>query len=59
MLDKNPNKRIGAKGMDELKQHIFFAEVDWKKVANKSIIPPKLPVKFSSKAMILHQKTSV
>ena len=46
MLDKNPNKRIGTKGMEELKQHIFFAEVDWKKVANKSIIPPKLPAKF-------------
>jgi hypothetical protein len=54
MLDKNPNKRLGAKGIEELKDHIFFAEVDWSKVSNKQIIPQKLPVKFSSKAIELH-----
>ena len=44
LLEKNPNKRLGSGGSEEVKQHEFFADVDWQKVYKKEIhmeIPPK------------------
>jgi serine/threonine protein kinase len=29
MLDMDPAQRIGARGYDEIKQHPFFAKIDW------------------------------
>ena len=29
LLEKNPQKRLGAGGIDEIKQHEFFYDTDW------------------------------
>ena len=43
LLNRNPKKRLGAgpNDADELKQHKFFTNVDWSKVASQSIPMPK------------------
>mgnify|MGYP000883667790 CR=1 FL=1 len=44
MLEKNKDKRIGAKGgMDEIFSHPFFKEVDFVKMINKELKPPYMP----------------
>jgi serine/threonine protein kinase len=42
MLEKNPEARIGAKSINVLKKHIFFADINWDKLLMKKYIPPKL-----------------
>jgi serum/glucocorticoid-regulated kinase 2 len=29
LLDRDPLKRLGAKGADEIKQHPFFHSINW------------------------------
>ena len=43
LLNRNPKKRLGAgpNDADELKNHKFFASVDWSKVGAQSIPMPK------------------
>jgi serine/threonine protein kinase len=43
LLQKDPKKRLGGGSRDaeEIKEHIFFEDVDWNKVYEKKIIPPK------------------
>jgi len=44
LLRKNPAIRLGSKnGAEEVKNHTFFKNVDWKKVYNKETIPPIIP----------------
>ena len=41
LMQNNPKLRLGAnKGMAEVKEHSFFKDIDWKKLANKEIKPP-------------------
>lgn len=36
LLEKNPEKRLGAKyGIQEIKDHQFFREINWKDIENK------------------------
>jgi serum/glucocorticoid-regulated kinase 2 len=40
LLEKDPKARIGFKnGIEELKQHKFFAEIDWSSLAKKIVAP--------------------
>ena len=42
LLDKDPKKRMGARcGSFEIKQHSFFAKIDWEKMIAKQYIPPE------------------
>ena len=45
LLIKNPNERIGCRagGVDEIKNHPWFAEIDWEKLLYKQIPPPYVP----------------
>lgn len=38
MLSKSPQHRIGG-GYEELKKHIYFDGLDWKKLISKNIEP--------------------
>ena len=43
LLIKNPDKRLGNNGADEIKKHIFFEGMNWEKLLNKKIKPPFIP----------------
>lgn len=44
LLTPNPDERLGMKNIQEIKNHPFFASVDWKKVLKKEVPPPFKPV---------------
>lgn len=39
-LEKNPKKRLGYKGAEDVKKHPFFKDVDWEALLNREIPPP-------------------
>lgn len=43
LLTYNPKHRLGAKGINEIKEHAFFRSIDWKGVLNKEIRPNYVP----------------
>eukprot|EP00828_Plagiopyla_frontata_P039730 TRINITY_DN5236_c0_g1_i2.p3 TRINITY_DN5236_c0_g1~~TRINITY_DN5236_c0_g1_i2.p3 ORF type:complete len:153 (-),score=34.63 TRINITY_DN5236_c0_g1_i2:136-594(-) len=43
LLIVKPEKRLGAKSIDEIKGHEFFKKIDWQMVAEKKIDPPFKP----------------
>ncbi|KAK4049032.1 hypothetical protein OIV83_004393 [Microbotryomycetes sp. JL201] len=44
LLTREPADRIGAAGgASEIKQHAFFATIDWKRLANRQVSPPWKP----------------
>lgn len=43
LLNRDPNKRLGYKGVEEIKNHLFFKDIDWIKLNNKGYIPPYKP----------------
>ncbi|KAL8692505.1 MAG: hypothetical protein Q9218_002479 [Villophora microphyllina] len=44
LLNRNPRHRLGAiNDAEDLKAHPFFADMDWKALANKAIVPPFKP----------------
>ena len=45
LLEKNPQARLGENNIAILKKHIFFAEIDWSKLAEQKYIPPKLKLR--------------
>ena len=48
LLEKNPCKRIGSKqGFEEIKNHHFFATIDWNKLENRELEPPFVPRLFN------------
>lgn len=53
MLNRNPNKRLGAGPQDaeEIKQHAFFKGTDWQKVYERKLEPPKPTIKKESFAI--------
>lgn len=44
LLKKDPSKRLGANGAEEVKQHPWFTGVDWKCLENKGYDAPFRPV---------------
>lgn len=44
----NPKTRLGANGVDEIKNHEFFKGIDWDELYKENIDPPYLP-KLKSK----------
>ncbi|EHN00830.1 Ypk2p [Saccharomyces cerevisiae x Saccharomyces kudriavzevii VIN7] len=46
LLSRDPNRRLGVNGTDEIRNHFFFKDISWKKLLLKGYIPPyKPPVK--------------
>jgi len=43
LLTRDPEKRLGTKGADEVKNHPFFKDIDWVKLVKKEIEPPFRP----------------
>ncbi|KAI9471847.1 MAG: kinase-like domain-containing protein [Benjaminiella poitrasii] len=43
LLTRDPNKRLGNNGSEEIKNHPFFASIDWKKLNQKKLQPPFKP----------------
>ncbi|KAI9596266.1 kinase-like domain-containing protein [Syncephalis fuscata] len=43
LLNRDPNRRLGVKGAEEIKSHPFFAEIDWGKLLAKKYQPPFKP----------------
>jgi hypothetical protein len=39
----NPKRRLGTNGVEEIMQHPWFEDMDWKLLANKKIEPPMVP----------------
>jgi len=42
LLERDPEQRIGVKDRNELRNHPFFAGIDWEKLERREITPPKL-----------------
>ena len=40
LLEPDPKQRLGSKGIQEIKDHAFFADIDWKTML-KSPVPYK------------------
>lgn len=43
LLDRNPDKRLGAKGPSEIKAHPFFNSIDWRKLLQRKYDPTFKP----------------
>ncbi|KAJ3448919.1 ribosomal protein S6 KINASE [Anaeramoeba flamelloides] len=43
LLNRNHEKRLGVKGVEQIKKHEFFADLDWQKVYNKEYKPEFIP----------------
>ncbi|KAI7900986.1 kinase-like domain-containing protein [Cokeromyces recurvatus] len=43
LLARDPNRRLGNRGTDEIRNHSFFRSIDWVKLMRKEIQPPFKP----------------
>ena len=43
LLDRNPERRLGANGSAEIKAHHFFANIDWRKLLQRKYEPSFKP----------------
>ncbi|KAI9481591.1 MAG: kinase-like domain-containing protein [Benjaminiella poitrasii] len=43
ILDRNPSSRLGANGVNEVKEHPYFADIDWDGIRHRRLHPPYLP----------------
>ncbi|CAO3692520.1 unnamed protein product [Rhizopus stolonifer] len=43
LLTRDPDERLGNKGSEEIKNHPFFASIDWRKLNQKKLQPPYKP----------------
>ena len=43
-LDRKPESRLGSNGFDEIKNHPWFAGIDWDKLYRKEVVPPYNPM---------------
>ena len=45
LLDQDPTTRLGsgANGSENVKNHPYFADIDWGKLERKEIVPPYRP----------------
>lgn len=44
MLQRNPEKRLGWNGIEEIKNHPWLADVDWRAIKEKSLRSPYIPL---------------
>jgi serum/glucocorticoid-regulated kinase 2 len=42
-MERNPNKRLGAKGGQEIRKHPFFEGIDFAKMVRLEVEPPFKP----------------
>ena len=35
LMNRNPQRRLGSKGVSQLKEHIFFEGIDWEKLEKR------------------------
>ena len=43
LLERDPNKRLGVNGCEEIQQHSWFKGIDWDALARKETEPPFQP----------------
>ncbi|KAG1446161.1 hypothetical protein G6F56_009663 [Rhizopus delemar] len=43
LLTRDPKERLGNNGSEEIKNHPFFASIDWRKLNQKKLQPPYKP----------------
>lgn len=43
ILDRDPRTRLGAQGVDDIKNHVYFADISWDDIRNRRLHPPYLP----------------
>lgn len=43
LLNRNPAERLGSKGAHQVKEHLFFENIDWTRLFRKEIAPPFRP----------------
>lgn len=43
LLDRDPQRRLGANGAAEIKSHHFFANIDWRKLLQRKYEPSFRP----------------
>ncbi|CEP18852.1 hypothetical protein [Parasitella parasitica] len=43
ILDRDPRTRLGAQGVEEIKNHVYFADISWDDIRNRRLQPPYLP----------------
>ncbi|KAL1744423.1 putative serine/threonine protein kinase [Schizophyllum fasciatum] len=43
LLNRDPSKRLGVNGAEEIKKHPFFESIDWAQLKEKKIHPPFKP----------------
>ena len=48
LLEEDVNKRIGVKNFNEIKEHMFFNNIDWDSISNKNIEPPLNLIKIKN-----------
>ncbi|CEP01256.1 hypothetical protein PBRA_001862 [Plasmodiophora brassicae] len=58
LLEPDPTKRLGAKGADEVKQHPFFADIQWSELLEKQVEPPFKPTRNDINAVSLGEISS-
>lgn len=57
LLEPDPQKRLGAGSVEEIKDHIFFEGVDWH--AEFPLNPPFVPVSFNKEKVDMSSKTDM
>lgn len=45
LLEKDPTRRLGSRGIAEVKSHRAFKSINWKNLLIKEVRPPYLPEK--------------
>jgi serum/glucocorticoid-regulated kinase 2 len=55
LLSRDPSRRLGANGAEEIKRHVFFRAIDWHRLMQKKIQPPFKPsvVRLSFSPLLL------
>ncbi|KAI8890990.1 kinase-like protein [Backusella circina FSU 941] len=43
ILDRDPRTRLGVNGVDEIKSHVYFADISWEDLRARRIQPPFIP----------------
>ena len=43
LLDRRPERRLGANGASEIKAHMFFDQIDWRKLLQRKYEPSFKP----------------
>lgn len=58
LLDRDPQRRLGANGAAEIKSHHFFANIDWRKLLQRKYEPSFRPNVVRLANLHIHYDTS-